>query len=185
MTIGGAELTNQAIVQQGTFDVPAQNSADNVDWGDVIGNKTDTNLGDSLYARVDELYDSLQEERFVYPSLAAGATVVSANADWTYGAYAQIVPAATITNPFHVTIVSIESCDRDAVFQLELYAGAGDTVISAIRFAINGGFFGNQVYVIGSAEVAANDRVRARLASSNGTAQIATITVSIVYFEHN
>jgi len=30
--------------------VPAQDSADNVDWGDVIGNKTDTTSGDSLVA---------------------------------------------------------------------------------------------------------------------------------------
>jgi hypothetical protein len=185
MAIGDVSLTNQAIVQQGTFNVPAQNSADNVDWGDVIGNKTDTHLGDSLYARIDELYDNFQAERFVYPTLAAGATIVSANADWVYGAYAEIIPAATVVTDVHVAIVSIESCDRNAVFQLELYAGAGDTVISAVRFAVEGGFFGNQVYAIGSAEVAANDRVRARLASSNGLAQIATITVSVVYLAHD
>jgi hypothetical protein len=165
--------------------VPGVNSTDNAYMRDVIGNKSDTNVGNSLYARVDELYDNFQEERFVYPSLAAGATIVSANANWAYGAYAEVVPVNTISNPFHVTIVSIESCDRDAVFQLELYQGAADTIISAVRFAVDNGFFGNQVYTIGSAEVPANARVRARIASSNGLAQIATITISIVYLEHN
>jgi len=35
--------------------VPAQNSADNVLWGDVIGNKTDTTVGTSIYAKVTKL----------------------------------------------------------------------------------------------------------------------------------
>ena len=133
---------------------------------------------------ISESYYHLQNERLVYPTLAAGATVVSANADWTYGAYAEVVPASTITSPFHVLAVSIESCDENAVLQLELYKGAGDEIIQATRFAVEGGFFGNQVYVIGSKEVDANERVRARVASSNGTAAVATITISIVYYTH-
>jgi hypothetical protein len=176
-----------AIIKDGRTELstPSQNSAANASVADVIGSKTDNHLGDSLYARVDELYDQFQEERLVYPTLAAGATVVSANTDWVYGAYAQIIPASTIVSPFHVMIVSIESCDRDAVLQLQLYQGAADTIISTVRFAVNGGFFGNQLYDIKSGEVPANARVRARLASSDGTANIATITISVVYFRHN
>jgi len=133
---------------------------------------------------LSEAYYNLQNERLVYPTLAAGATVVSANTDWTYGVYATVVPASTITSAFHVLAVSIESCDQNATLQLELYKGAADDIIQAIRFNVTGGFFGNQVYVIGSKEVDANARVRARLASSNGTAAIATITMSIVYYTH-
>lgn len=165
--------------------VSAQNSTANAVTADVIGNKTDDNTGDSLYARVDELYDQFQEERFVYPTLADGAAIVSANTDWTFGAYAEVVPANTIANPFHVMIVSIEACDRDAVFELQLYQSAADEVVTSIRFAVDGGFYGNQVYDIKSAEIPANARVRARVASSNGTAQVATIAISVVYFEHN
>jgi hypothetical protein len=130
------------------------------------------------------LQASLKSPRLVYPSLAAGATVVSANTDWVYGAYAEIVPASTITSSFSILAIVIESCDEDAVFQMELYSGADDAVVQATRFAVEGGFFGNQVYVIGSADIEANSRVRARLASSNGTAAIATLTASIVYYEH-
>jgi len=164
--------------------VPAQNSAANITIRDIIGNKTDNNLGTSLYARVDELYDHWQAERRVYPTLAVGATIISANADWTYGAYGTVVPANTITSNFHIFNISVEACNRDATFQLEFYKGAADDVISAIRFNITGGFFGNQVYFLGSEEIDANAQVRARIASSNGTAQIATVQVSIVYIEH-
>lgn len=168
----------------GPYSVPGIDSVLNAVWGDVIGNKLDTHAGNSLYARVDELYDSNQSERQVYPTLAAGATIVSANTDWTYGAYATIVPASTITSDFHILGLSIESCDTNATFQLALYKGAGDDLITAVRFNVTGGFFGNQVYVIGSEHVVANEQIRARLASSNGLAEIATITASIIYWIH-
>jgi hypothetical protein len=167
-----------------TIAVPSPNSTANVTIADVIGNRLDTHASGSLYGRVQELYDYLNNERLCYPSLAAGASVVSANADWTYGSYAEVVPASTITSDYHIVAVSIEACDRNAVFQLELYKGASDDVVQAVRFAVEGGFYGNQIYVLGSEEVDANSQVRARLASSNGAAEIATVAISIVYYEH-
>lgn len=180
----GTPLTQQASTQIGTFDVPAADSADNTNWGDVIGSKTDTYAGDSVYSRVAEIYDGVVQPRLVYPTLANGVAVVSANLDWVYGAYATIVPASTITDDFHILAVSIEACDRDATFQLELYSGAADDIVTAVRFNVTGGFFGNQVYVIGSKHTVADSRIRARLASSNGLAQIATIALSIIYYIH-
>jgi hypothetical protein len=167
-----------------SFPVSPADSVNNNNWGDVIGNKLDTHASNSLYGRVQEIYDYLNNERLCYPTLANGAAVVSANADWVYGAYATVVPINTITNDFHIIAISIEACNRDAVFQLELYKGAADDVVQAVRFAVEGGFFGNQIYVLGSEEVEANSQIRARLASSNGTAQVATISISIVYYEH-
>jgi hypothetical protein len=122
-------------------------------------------------------------ERLVYPTLAAGATVVTAAADWAYGAYAVVIPASTITTNFHILGVSIESCDQNATFQLELYKGAGDDIITAVRFNVTGGFFGNQVYVVGSEVVEANAQIRARAASSDGLANQATLTISVVYWQ--
>lgn len=166
----------------GPYAVPIADSADNITMRDVIGNKVDTHDGDSIYSRLDELYDAFQLERRVYPSLAAGATVVSPAGVWAYGNYAVIVPASTITADFHILNVSIESSSVAAgVFQLELYKGAADDVITAVRFAMAGGFWGNMVYGIGSEEVEANSQVRARLASSIGAV---TLTFSIVYYEH-
>jgi hypothetical protein len=164
--------------------VPAVDAVSNVTWGDVIGNKTDTVAGGSLYALVLDVYENVNRQVYVYPTLAAGATVVSANANWAYGAYAEVVPASTITSDFHIRSIQIETCDENAIFQLELYSGASDTLVSAIRFSVAGGFFGNSVYVIGSAHIAANSRMRARLASSNGLAAQATATISISYVQH-
>lgn len=164
--------------------IPAVNSTANTTMADVIGSKTDTHDGNSLYSRADALYDSIHVERNVYPTLAAGATVISGDTNWALGAYATVIAGSVITNDFHIMAVSIESCNKDGVFELNLYKGAGDDTVTAIRFAIEGGFYGNQVYVIGSEEVAANSQIRARLASSDGQANQATITLSIIYWEH-
>ena len=128
-------------------------------------------------------YRSIIAESRVYPTLAVGATVASAGADWTYGNYAQIVPATTIRTAFDIVLVSIESCDQNAVLELQLYKGAADDVVATVRFAVAGGFFGNQLYVITGARVDADERIRARLASSNGLAAVATITMSISYYQ--
>jgi hypothetical protein len=137
----------------------------------------------SLADLIQNTHDRQTTRADVYPSLAAGATVVSANTDWGLGTLATVVAASTITSAFVITAVSIESCDKNAVFQLELYSGAGDDPVGVIRFAVSGGFFGNQVYRFTSAEIAANARVRAALASSDGLANQATITISIRYQE--
>jgi hypothetical protein len=113
--------------------------------------------------------------------LAAGATLITAAADWTYGAYATVVGAGVITSPFHIHAIVIETMDQNDVFQLQLYSGAADGTVATVRFSIAGGFFGNSVYPIGSELIPASDRVRARLAASNGLANQATATISIVY----
>lgn len=162
--------------------VPARGSTANRTIVDVVGIKLDGHDSDSLYGRLDELYDNFQQERRVYPSLAAGATVISNAVAWTYGNYSTVLPANIITGDFHILSISIESCNVAAgVFQLELYKGGADDIITAARFAMAGGFWGNMVYFIGSEEIEANSQVRARLATSVGAT---TITVSFDYFEH-
>ena len=119
----------------------------------------------------------------VYPTLAAGVSVASANTDWVLGTVTEVVPANTVTNKFHIQGINIESCDRDAVFELVLYQGAGDAEVARVRFAILGGFSGAIVNVTTTVEIPANARIRAALASSNGTALVATVALSVRYAE--
>lgn len=172
------ELTNIGLPT-----VPPVDSALNRSFVDVIGNKNDTDAGDSLYALLTDVKEHTHCVELVYPTLANGATVVSAAADWTLGAYATIVPASTITSDFHIHGVSLESMDKNAVFQLEIYYGAADVLVTQVRFAVQGGFFGNSFYRIASIEVPADSRIRARLASSDGLANQATATIAIAYAE--
>jgi len=131
--------------------------------------------------RLARLYNNVAREELVYPTLAAGATVVSAAVNWTYGDYATIIPAAAIAVPFDIQSISIETCDKTAIFELQLYKGASDEIIATKRFAFELGFYGNSVYLVSGANIEAGARIRARLASSAGGAGAATITMSVSY----
>ena len=131
--------------------------------------------------RVRDLHNANYNRGRVYPTLAAGVSVASANADWTLGTVTEVVPANTITTAYHVSLVSIEACDENAVYELAVYYGASDTLMCTIRFAVSGGFFGNQLYLLPSVKIPANSRLRMALASSNGAGAVGTIAVSVVY----
>ena len=137
---------------------------------------------DSLADRVQKIGAYFTEEARVYPSLLDGITVVSADVDWTLGAITQIVPVNTVTVPYYIHAISLESCSKNAVFELVLYQSLADAEFARIRFAVAGGFFGNY-YVLSGPLVPANARIRAALACSTGTAAAATITMSLIYHE--
>ena len=137
----------------------------------------------SLAYRIIRMYDDTNAPVLVYPTETDGVTIVSAAADWTLGAVTEIVPATTITNPFLVQIVNVETMSKNGVFELVLYSGAGDSEVARVRFSVAGGFFGNCVYRTPSVLVAANARIRAALACSDGLAGAATATISIGYRE--
>ena len=68
------------------------------------------------------------------------------------------------------------------MFELVLYSGAGDAEVARMRWAQTGGFFGNMFLdTITGVQIAADSRIRAKFASSNGAAQIATARISIRY----
>lgn len=162
-----------------SFAVPAADSTDNYSWGDVIGNKTDTWEGDSLYSLARAAANRFHAETLVYPTLANGAAVVSVAALWTWSGYFTIVPANAIAVDFHLLAVQIESCDQNGVFEFELYSGPTDDLIAAFRLVVFGGFFGNVRYPLSSEPTMANSQIRARVAGGNGL--ITNLTMSIEY----
>jgi hypothetical protein len=134
---------------------------------------------EDINARILRMYDDNYQPVKVYPTLAAGATVISGGAAWALGAVAEVMPAATCTTDFLIKNITIETINIAAgTFELVLYSGAADDEIARVRFSIVGGFFGNTVFVMPSALVVANSRIRAALACSAGAA---TATVSISY----
>jgi len=162
--------------------VPAQNSVNNVTTNDVIGNKTDTILGDSIYSMLQLLSADHKQPMDVWPTLAAGIPVVSSAANWTYGIVTEIIPAGTIATPFNIHAIVPETCSDDGVFQLALYYGAADTLFMTVRYAIVGGFFGNTfIWTRSSPLIPANSRIRAALASSDGFANQCTQSLSLAY----
>ena len=140
--------------------------------------------GTNLKSEVDAIWECRTAGTLLYPYLASGVAVASANADWVFGPYAVVVPANAITNRYHVLGICLCACDQDACFMLELYQGDDDALVGTVAFAVKGGFWGNAVYPLYACIVPANERLRARLASSNGSGAVATARVYVMYHLH-
>ena len=77
-----------------TENIPSADSADNDHVADVIGNKTDTHDGDSVFAHVHTMFEHAHSASKVYPMMEAGVVVTSNAAAWTLGA-AEIIVGTT------------------------------------------------------------------------------------------
>lgn len=151
--------------------VPSQDSADNVDWGDVIGNKTDTDSGDSLYANIKTLLEHVHSPQKVYPTLAAAITVAGGAGAWTLGNFVTIVAASTITSVFDIHWIQLSNATADDEYELVLYYGATDIEAGRITFTADSSA---QISVVSPApmqtvKIPANSQIRAKLASSTGS----------------
>jgi len=149
----------------------------------VAVDSTGEMVDDSLGAMVKHIENHFTNPEKVYPTLANGADLVS-GADWVLGAFTTVVAGTTITEDFHIIDVAIEACDKNAVMEVVLYAGDPDVEIARFRFAVVGGFWGNSRYSVDTSLIAANSRIRAKVASSDGTANEATVRISIGYILH-
>jgi hypothetical protein len=140
-------------------------------------------VADSLGDKVTDLLGAVNILVGVYPTAAVGATVTSGTGAWVESpAYWPVVPVSTITNPFHIHGICVETCTLAAgVFELSLYAGVGHTEVARCRFSVVGGFFGNVVDLVTGVRIAADSQIDAKLRCSVGTPD--TLTISIRYAE--
>jgi hypothetical protein len=117
--------------------VPATDSADNRTMRDVIGSKSDRtyNGGDSIFAEVHTLGDHFHKPVKVYPTLADGITVTGAAGAWTLGSIVEIIPAATVGDPFDVHFVNIESASATDTYEIVLYQGGAGSRATRTRRA--------------------------------------------------
>lgn len=159
--------------------VPAQDSANNIQIRDVIGNKTDTEAGNSIYSKSVRIEEHIHSACKVYPTLASGITITCGTPAWTLGAFATIVPASTITSLFDVHWVSLENISAAGVYELILYYGATDIEAGRVRFTktvTQDPTFNIPMQTI---IIPANSQIRAKVASSGAAAN--TVDISIFY----
>jgi len=162
-----------------TVPVPSQDSADNNYFQDVIGNKTDTSAGDSIYSHVHTLEEHVHSASIVYPTLATAVTV-SAGASWVLGSFVEIVPASTITSAFDIHYIYVDSISANDTYELVLYKGAESSEIEVgrVRFSKTAAQEGTDNQPFQTPLIAANERISAKVASSSGSNNV---SVGIMY----
>ena len=168
-------------VPLGTADiaVKAKNAAGNTDIVDVIGQKTDDESGNSLYAYENILRKHTHSASKVYPTLANGITVTGAAGAWTLGAFAVIVPANTIPSIFDIHHINISAYNANDVFELVLYSGpdGSEVEIGRVRFTRISNVGASPHVLFISPLIAANSQIKAKIATQAGTSNTATISI--------
>jgi hypothetical protein len=113
--------------------VPQVDSAENETSHDVIGNKSDTVAGDSLYALLLQLLaeheilsDHIHSAPNAYPRGAGAVLVAKSAGEWAAvpDTKTEIIPANTITSPFDSHWISVNSITANGEYELYLYSGA-------------------------------------------------------------
>jgi len=162
--------------------LPTADSAANLNSADVIGNKTDSSNGDSLYAITRLVEARLNNASKCYPTLANGVTVVGHATAWTLGDAIEVIPASTITEKFLIYWAKIEAVSAADVYEVVLYSGAAaDTEIARFRTARDDVYPQAGDISISTEIQPANTKISAKCASKTGGGD--TITISLHYVE--
>lgn len=171
------QVVSEVGVVDGFHDVPSTDSAANAQIRDVMGSKADTHDGDSVYAFVETLLDHFHQAQLVYPTLADGVALATGAGDWELGTITQVVPASTIGMDFDIHEIVVEAANTaDKTYELHLFSGAGDTEIARVRFAAGTVRGGVPNVVTQMPIIAADSRIRGRLAIEGGGSKTATIS---------
>jgi len=126
-------------------------------------------------SRFEALEDHIHGIAKVYPTLANGV-VVTAGAAWTLGAFVEIVPVSTITDPFDIHYICIEASSGAETFELVLYAATVE--VGRIRFTTTVAVDAPQNQPFMSVVIPANTQIQAKVATVGGGD---TVTMSIFY----
>jgi len=177
-------ITNIVRTNEARTLVPGVDSAANLSMRDVIGNKTDTHDGNSIYAIIEGLDDYIHAPSKVYPTLAVGSNTVTPGTVWTLtNNYTnELIPASTIAVDFTIHYLSIEALGGNNVYEIVLYNLTTGTEIGRVRVTKNAAQDGIANVPFQTPIQAANSRIGWRVAS-DGVSE--TITISIMYHEQN
>jgi hypothetical protein len=164
-----------------TIPVPAQNSANNAYIQDVVGNKTDTGAGDSIYSLLHIAEEHDHSASKVYPTLANTPDIDTPASIWTLGGFVEIVPANTITSIFDIHHINIEEVSTTGVYEVVLYSGlaSSEVEIGRVRFAKTTNLAAVSSQPFQTIRLPANTRISAKSASSNSSSD--TVGISIFY----
>jgi len=161
---------------------PAADSANNNNYRDVVGNKTDTIAGNSLVSMLKIVESRLNNPSKVYPTLANGTIVTAGVGAWALGNAIEVIPAATITNDFLIYFVKGEDCSHKDVFEVILYSGpAAGTEICRCRTTKDPTYPEAGDVAVSTEIIPANTKISAKAASQNGGSH--TVTISLHYVE--
>jgi hypothetical protein len=161
--------------------ISATNTTNNNTINDVIGSKLDDESGNSLYSKAYTVERHMHSEQYMYPTLANGVTVTSSAAIWTLGAYAVVIPANTITNPFDIHAIHVGTFSANDIYEIQLFSGSdgAEKHIGTSRLARTNATNPGSILPMTTPLINANTQIKAALASMGGANE--SIRIAIIY----
>jgi hypothetical protein len=167
------------------FNVPSANAAGNNSMIDVIGNKSDDEAGNSLYAKAFTMEKHMHGRSKVFPTLAAGIRCTAAATAFKLGQQATIWASAGIATGEKVDVhfLVIASLATVGLYELVLYESSGATAagqateIGRTKFIADAAKDVAVMIPVMTPLFPSSRALRAKLAYSGGTAHTADISV--------
>ncbi len=150
------------------FDVVNPDTVNNQTVKDVLGNKDDTHLGNSLFAHAHIVEEHIHKEQLVYPTLANSIQVAGGAGAWQLGNLVTLMPANTVAAEMRFDIHWIIICALSANDEYELILYADTTQIGRLAFTRTDKKDVTDGVPFQCPILAPDVRIRARLASSSG-----------------
>ena len=150
------------------FNVVDIDNPANLTVKDVVGNKQDTTLGDSLFAHAHTVEEHIHKEQLVYPTLANSIQVAGGAGAWQLGNLVTLMPANTLAADMRFDIHWIIICALSANDEYELILYADTTQIGRLAFTRTDKKDVTDGVPFQCPILAPGVRIRARLASSGG-----------------
>jgi hypothetical protein len=143
----------------------------------LIRPETDKIAGEAI--KTTAILNDLEYQHKVYPTLAAGKTIVGSTA-WVLGAFVEVIPVNTITSIFTITHVNIGVVSATDTYELVLYSGlAGNEIeIARTRLWRSNNATNGAVVPIQTKPIAANSRISAKVASATNNRNL---VISLAY----
>ena len=172
--VGKQPTLDDIEIVDGFHDVPSQDSADNAQMRDVIGNKTDTHDGNSMASHSHIFNEHFHSPVFIKPNLAGSITLTSDAGTWAAmnATKTEIIPAGGVTSIFDIHFMDISDISANGEYQIELYKGGIGAEISIGNFGTGRNAVQSQegARPIITEMLPANTRISAALSSSNAGA---------------
>tara|TARA_R100000152_G_C6762925_1_gene187257 strand:- start:217 stop:654 length:438 start_codon:yes stop_codon:yes gene_type:complete len=128
----------------------------------------------------DNLEDSLSGALATYPVAAAAVTATANGAAWNRtGAFAEVVPASTITSSIFLDSLVIEQTNTTDTFLIDIATGGAghEVVIASVRFNILQVNNNGTTIIPIRAKVDANVRISVRCTSAAAAANTANVSI--------
>ena len=135
----------------------------------------------------DVIMKHLHAKFLTYPALAAGVLLTKGAGAWSaYPANkTEIIPVNTITNPFMLPFVSVDTISANGEYMVALYKGlaGAEELIAEVPAVRSAAASQEESIPTSTKKLPANTRISAALSSSNAAAN--TLNIKLGYYEEN